>query len=107
MNKYLNPRSKRKQRAKAKAKRQEKEMCNMFTIYPSAALQGSFAQSPDEFIRAERNEPLSRTETGELPKIRKLKPSKGSASGKEKVNERGHAPCDRNASEMNQAYRYA
>jgi len=105
MNKYTNPRSKRKQ--KAKAKRQAKEMCNTFMLYPSAALQGSFAQTPDEFIRAERNEPLSRTETGELPKVRKLKPSKGSASGKEKANEQGKVPCNRNASEMNQVYRYA
>lgn len=105
MNKYTNPRSKRKQ--KAKAKRQAKEMCNSFMLYPSDALRGTYAQTPDEFIRAERNEPLSRTETGELPKVRKLKPSKGSASGKEKANERGQAPCDRNASEFNERYRYA
>lgn len=104
MNKYLNPRSKRK--AKSRAKREAKEMCNTFTLYPDKALQGAYAQTPDEFIRAERNEPLGRTESGELPKIKKLKPSKGSASGKEKANGSTLAPCDRNSSEMNEKYRY-
>lgn len=105
MNKYTNPRSKRKQ--KAKAKRQAKEMCNSFMLYPEQVLAGAFAQTPEEFLKAERNEPLGRTETGELPRIRKLKPSKGSASGKEKASDRGRAPCNRNASELNERYRYA
>lgn len=105
MNDYKNPRSKRKQ--KARAKRQAKEMCNSFMLYPDSALQGAYAQTPDEFIKAERNEPLGRTESGELPKIKKLKPVKSGASGKQKDVGYSKEPTNHNSSTMNEIYRYA